>query len=192
MNRNNYPRVTKIIDAMFPFNEESFKAWAHSQGLNPEWITSESKRIGSKIHEWIQNRFEQIEWADLPPISKKEEGYLEAVESILEDYEILKSEVEVFNDEWKYRGTLDAIARLRNTDEVMILDWKSWGAWDGNYKRSRDKIKKLEIQLSMYKEALGEPYPTKGIILKSDGTYEVEDIKDNDMWKKWMKEHKLT
>lgn len=52
-------------------------------------------------------------------------------------------------------------------------------------------IKKLATQLSMYKEALDKPYPTKGIILKSDGTYEVEDIETNEKWKDFMKEHNL-
>lgn len=188
MNRKDYKRVTEIVDLIFPFNEEQFKSWAYSQGLNPEWITSESIRIGNKIHEWIQNRVEQIEWADLPPISEKEEGYLEAVERILDDFEILESEVKVYNDQWQYRGTLDAIAKLRNTDEMCILDFKSWNCWNDSYKRSSEKIKKVSTQLSMYRDAYGKDLDLKVIVITSGG-YVEENIEYNDLWKTWIKDN---
>ena len=193
MNREDYPRVSDILNMIYPFPEDRYRAWAFSQGLSPDWITAESQRIGTKIHNWIQNRVEGIEkWADLPAVEDIEEGCLKAIDKLLHDYDILESEVKVYNDEWEYRGTLDAIGKLKGTDEMLILDWKTYGAWKGEYKRDSGKIKKLATQLSMYKEAYGKPYPAQGIIIKADGDYEVEMIKDNDKWKEFMKKNKLS
>ena len=179
-----YVNVTEIVGMMYPFNQKSFESWARWKGFNPDWITAESQRIGTKVHQWVENRFHGIEdWADSQPVDEKENNYLDAVQLFLEAYEIDDCECTVYNDTWGYAGTYD----LRAND--TIYDVKTWGAWKGEYKRNDEKLGKTAVQLSMYAEAADIDKIAVAILLP-DGDLEIEDLDITDTWKDWTTENR--
>ena len=179
-----YVSVTEIVGMMYPFNQKSFESWARWKGFNPDWITAESQRIGTKVHQWVENRFHGIEdWADSQPVDEKENNYLDAVQLFLEAYEIDDCECTVYNDTWGYAGTYD----LRAND--TIYDVKTWGAWKGEYKRNDEKLGKTAVQLSMYAEAADIDKIAVAILLP-DGDLEIEDLDITDTWKDWITENR--
>ena len=179
-----YVSVTEIVGMMYPFDQRGFESWARWKGFNPDWITNESKRIGTKVHQWVENRFHGIEeWADSQPVDDKEDNYLKAVQLFLEAYEIDDCEKTVYNDSWMYAGTYDV--RVGDT----LYDVKTWGAWKGEYKRSDDKLEKVAVQLSMYAEAENVDKIAVAILLP-DGNLEIEDLDRDDSWKDWIAENR--
>ena len=180
-----YVSVTEIIGMMYPFDEKGFASWARWKGLNSDWISAESRRIGTKVHQWVENRFHGIEsWADNSPIDEKESNYLKAVQVFLGSVDITDCEQTVYNDEFGYAGTYDLIA------DGTLYDVKTWGSWKGEYKYSADKMKKVAIQSDMYREAHGGGLKTAVCILLPEGDFIVEELKPNDSWKKWIEENK--
>jgi len=177
---------------MYPFNKKFFDNWCWKQGINPAWVQQESTRIGTAVSEWAENRFYGIEVFDAIPRNKKEEAYLSGVNKFCEDWTITNSEQTVYNDEFGYAGTYDALAEKEGTE--YLIDFKTYGAWRGVYdpksRTSRDKIKKARLQVSMYLEALERDLPLAIIVFTPDGGYVEEFVDKSDKWKEWINENK--
>jgi len=179
-NGRTYVSVTEIVGMMYPFDKKGFEGWARWKGFNPDWITSESQRIGTKVHQWVENRFHGIEaWADSQPVDEKESSYLEAVQLFIDSRDITDCERVVYSDEWGYAGTLDVLVG------DTVFDVKTWGAWKGEYKRNSDKMDKVAVQLSMYAEAGGFEKIAVAILLP-EGNLEIEELEITDVWKGWI------
>ena len=186
--KQKYLSVTTILDMMFPFNEEQFKKWAYTHGYSPEQILDDSKRIGTMLHERAENKFLGMEFFNTPAVDQKEKGYQASMDKFLSDYELIESENTVYCKEYGYAGTYDAICR--RDDKTYLCDFKSYGAWKGKYKRDSAKLKKLSLQLSMYKYAFSkETDGLLGIMLLPNGEYIVENLKEVPSWKDWIDEN---
>lgn len=174
--RNNkvYSSVTGLLEKLFPFNQEAFNRWCIKEGYNPDDVKVLSTSIGSKVSNWINNKTKESQYLDPPVVGRTEQGLYNGVQDFTEKYRVMVSEETVFCDEYLYAGTLDGIV-LYN-DKEYLMDWKTYGAWRGNYKRDPKRIKEVSYQLSMYRYALGRELPLAVVVFKSDGTYEIEEL----------------
>jgi hypothetical protein len=180
-NGKKYVSVTEIVSLMYPFDRRSFNWWCRHKGINPGWVDEESRRVGTKVHGWLENRFLKIDsWADFRPLTAREATYLKTVGEVAKALKIMDMETVVFNDDWGYAGTYDIML-----EDGTIVDVKTWGAWKGEYKRSSDKMQKVTTQLSMYAEA-ADTWKIAVCILLPEGGYEYEELKFDDSWKDWI------
>ena len=180
-----YISVTEIVGMIYPFDEAGFRRWAGFKCFDADKITSESKRLGTLAHNWVHNRVLGIEdWADIPPRTVREEGYLKSAQKFVDSVEITESERKVYNDKFMYAGTFDA------RDEDTLYDLKTWGAWRGEYKRNAKKLEKVAVQLSMYRYALGEELKLAVAVLLPDGNVSIEELEETDDWQDWIKKNR--
>jgi len=180
-----YVSVTEIVALMYPFDGTSFNSWCRSKGINPGWVEEESKRLGTKAHGWLENRFLNIQdWADSRPRNKVEEAYLKTADEVMFALNVKDMERVVYCDEFGYAGTYDMIL-----EDGTVVDVKTWGGWRGEYKRSSSKIKKVSVQLSMYAYAVGSEKIAVCVLLP-DGGYEYEELKIDDSWKEWIEKNR--
>jgi len=175
-----YQSVTSLLEKIFPFNKEAFERWCQQQGYNPDDIRTLSSSIGSKVSSWINNKTRGVLYLDPPTVGVAEEGLYRGVQDFTDTYKVLESEITVFCDEFMYAGTLDGIVNYK--DKEYLMDWKTYGAWKGNYKRDPKRIKEVSYQLSMYRYALGKELPIAVVVFKTDGTYEVEELAYTEDW----------
>lgn len=180
-----YISVTEIVGMMYPFNEDAFRRWAEFKCLSADRVTEEAQRIGTLAHSWVQNRVLGIaDWADVPPLTGREENYLRAAERFVSEVDIVESERVVYSDEYLFAGTFDA------RDEDVLYDIKTWGAWKGAYKRDKKKLEKVAVQLSMYRCALGEDLDIAVAIFLPDGNVSIEELDVTDAWQKWIRDNR--
>lgn len=175
-----YSSVTSLLNKIFPFNQESFNKWCEREGYNPEEVRILSTSIGTKVSNWINNRVRKSEYLDPPVVGKIERGLYKGVQDFTAKNKVIVSEETVFCDEYLYAGTFDGIVLYNNKEHLM--DWKTYGAWRGVYKRDPRKIKEVSYQLSMYRYALGRELPLAVVVFKSDGTYEIEELTYTTDW----------
>lgn len=189
--KNKYLSVTSIVGMMYEFDKEGFESWALSQNISPEWITTHSAELGTKYHEYFENKFYGIsDWADI--VEDKDQGYREAVDDLYEQgWEILESEKEVYCDEFGYAGRFDLVMKNDKLNiKKAIGDIKTWGAWRGkSFRQNSKKLKKVGMQLSMYRYALGEDLPMYLIVPQKDGKCVIEAIPYTESWKKFIKDN---
>lgn len=188
---NKYLSVTSIVGMMYGFDKKGFEHWALSQNLNPDWITKHSAKLGTKYHEYFENKFYGInDWADV--VEEKDRGYREAVDDLYnQGWEIIDSEQEVFCDEFRYAGRFDLVMKNDKLNiKKAIGDIKTWGAWNGgSFRRNSKKLKKVGEQLSMYRYALGEDWPMYLIVPQKNGKCIVEAIPYTEGWKQFIKDN---
>ena len=176
----------------YPFDGTGFTEWAWSNGYDPDWITNESTTRGKRYHAYIENRHYGInEWAD-EILDDKDSKFHTSVNKFFNDgWEVIESEIQVFNDDWHYAGRFDMLVKNERLGIKKALgDCKTYGAWrNEKYKPKPDKLKKLSMQLTMYRECLKENIPMIGIMLDPYG-YTIEDIKeDKSVWE-WLRENR--
>lgn len=165
----------------FPFDNSSFSKWAWEHGYDPEWINKESTKLGERYHAYVENRHYGIsEWADEIE-TDKDRKYHEAVDNFFKDgWEVLESELQVYNNDWNYAGRFDAILSNKKLGyERIIGDFKTYGAWKGSaYKKDKKKLEKLSMQLTLYNEAMNgkQKMGQVGIIFDGTGKYNLEYI----------------
>lgn len=175
-----YSSVTTLLKKIFPFNQESFNKWCAKEGYDPEIIKVLSTSIGNKVSSWIANRVREVLFLDPPPIGETEHALYKGIQDFTEAYQVLESEVTVYCDEFMYAGTFDGLVMYK--DKKYLMDWKTYGAWRGEYKRDSKKIKEVSYQLSMYRYALGQQYPLAVVVFKGDGTYDIEELTYTEDW----------
>lgn len=84
--------------------------------------TGEAADLGSEVHDLVERI---ARGQDVGPVHPDLAPYVEAYEAFLSDFEpeFLLMEETVWNEEYGYAGSFDAIARFG--DEVVILDYKT-------------------------------------------------------------------
>lgn len=202
-NDQQYFSITTILGAMKPFDNRLWRGICARNGWDADEISEISQRLGTRYHAYFENR-RYFPLEDREFMGRKYKGtkfdfvsseqdleYLEMVNKFFEEgWEILESEVNVINRDLLYAGRFDAIARNERLGvDRCLLDIKSWGAWKlpvtgkvtDKYVPSKDKMEKLEIQLNMYRRALGERIPMYGVILTPVGL-RLESIPENETW----------
>lgn len=188
-NGKKYLSVTSIIDLMYGFDKEGFRAWALKNKLDPEWVTRHSAELGERYHAYFENKFYGIsEWADIIEDDIDSKYRCAADDFYEQGWEILDSEQEVYCDKYGYAGRFDAIIKNDKLGiKKAIGDIKTWGAWNRKlYKPDSKKLKKLANQLTMYNYALPEKLPMFLIVPQINGRCIVESIDYNFEWKDWI------
>jgi len=175
-----YASVTSLLSTIFPFNKEAFNRWCEQQGYDPKDVKTLSTSLGSKVSSWINNKTRGVLYLDPPTVGPIEEGLYRGVQDFTDRYKVLESEVTVYCDEFMYAGTYDGLVMYN--DKEYLMDWKTYGAWRGKYKRDSKKIKEVTYQLSMYRYALGRELPLAVVVFKTDGTYELEELTYTEDW----------
>jgi hypothetical protein len=147
-------------------------------------ISGRAKDIGKTVHNYIQ---EVINWS----LAAYEEGFVggmpelpedeQAVNSIKafgkwgaeNDVEWISAEEKIYSKEYKYAGTVDAVALVDG--ELSVIDFKT----------SKQIYKSYKLQVYAYKQAIEEVYGQevkRCFILrfdKTNGKFQAKEIKDN-------------
>lgn len=187
---NKYLSVTSIVGLRDPFDDSSFKKWCELKGLDSDLIANTSRILGEKVSNIISNADNDIWFLNPPPVDSLEERLFGAVEDFLSKWELVSTEKEVYCDELNYAGRYDGIIRRKNSHEIVLADWKTFGAWsDKPYKRDSKKIKHTRWQLSLYAYALEWKSPIGVVIFKNDGTWELEKLTLDEDMIKWVRDN---
>ena len=136
--------------------------------LIAEW--DESAKYGTMVHDelenWVKN---SVEPKDVKSINGK--NWLIAYQA-KSDIDVL-SEIIIYSTELKIAGTIDILAKDNNTDEYIIIDWKTSkkiNKTSYKYKTGNHEITKnimdcnfyhYALQLSLYRFILEEYYNLK-------------------------------
>jgi len=178
-----YLSVTSIIDLRKPFNSSSFTKWCDSKGLDSNLISATSSVLGDKVSEYISDKMNALESLTAPQVDMLESRLYSAVDGFLKEWELVSTEQEVVCEELNYAGRYDGVVRKKGTSKIALVDWKTYGAWNGKeYKKDSSKIKKVRWQLSMYAYAMDWKQDLCVIVFKNDGSWELEEVVfDNEM-----------
>lgn len=138
-NRNNhYVSVTTFIKTYFPkFKSEIIaKRIAKKRGINTsevlaEWdnVRNKASAYGTKVHLILERglRDEEFEYTEdflsLAEITR--ESIRSIVSGIKEKYDLIKPELILFSPGLGISGTMDLLIHKSNTDEYLIIDWKT-------------------------------------------------------------------
>lgn len=200
----NYFSVTTFIGKLMPFDNRKWYSICNYMGWDPEQIREVSTTLGTRYHAYFENR----RWFD----RKEVELFGEKVEATEYDFvaspldirylrmaneffdrgwEIIESEVKVVNTDLFYAGRFDMIMRNEKLGvERALGDVKTWGAWKesitgkapSGFEVKEDKLKKLTVQLNMYRRALGERIPMYGIVPDPLGELRVFEVVEDETW----------
>ena len=185
-----YLSVTSIIELRKPFNDSSFKKWCEKNGLDNNLITSTSSIVGDKVSEYLNDIMHGLESLTAPPIDILETNLYHAVEDFLNYWQLVSTEEVVYCNELNYAGRYDGIIRNKDTKELVLADWKTYGAWqDKPYKRVSSKIRKVRWQLTMYAYAKTWNKDLAVVVFKNDGTWELEKVEFDREMMGWVKKH---
>ncbi len=152
-------------------------AWNQGkQGLDYRETRDKAADIGTLVHEAIEASFSGLPTPFMDDISRR------AYSAFLKwqgqnNIEILKQEIQLVSEEYKYGGTLDAIGVVDG--DHVLLDWKT----------SKGVYKNHVLQLAAYAQLWNENFPERQIdkgawlvrFSKSDGVCEpyffsIEDL----------------
>lgn len=155
------PRVSNIVEFVKPFSwtasDDFFKKWLHNKDIDYELYMKEASEWGSFIHSQIEN---YILGGQLVKKSKYINYINNWIKFITEKW-IINSESEIyFLNQWKYpyQWTIDLVCEMEWYKR--IIDFKTyWLAKDSfwlenRYKKPNNKLKKAQIQLSLYAYSL--------------------------------------
>ncbi len=103
---------------------------------------------GSDVHAWIEAR---IKSAPLPAVDESLRPWIENVDRFLDAFqpEFELAEAPIFSLQYRYAGTMDAIARIG--DQLLILDYKTHDKPPNA--RSRPPYDSTALQLAAYRHA---------------------------------------
>ena len=187
---NKYLSVTSIVGLRDPFDDTSFKNWCLKMGKNASLISATSRILGSKVSEMLDNHSKGLDWLTAPPIDDLEARLLEGVEDFLKHYDLIETEKKVVCDKLHYAGTMDGEIIYKKTKEVILADWKTFGAYkEKPYKRNSKKIKHTRWQLTMYAYAMNWKDSLGVVVFKNDGTWEIEKVKFDEGMLEWIVEN---
>lgn len=166
-------QVLKVIDKpalRWWFGREVFYALAKEPTLSekealaaPYKKSKTAMKRGTTVHEMVE------QWKKGAKLPKEFEGtelagYGNAFIAFLEDhpsFEPLENERTVVNKKERYAGTLDLLAKVGG--KRMIIDIKT--------NKDANIYDEVALQLSAYREALGEDLPMYALSLGSNGQY---------------------
>lgn len=149
------PRVSTIVESVYPFDgnaKKRFERW-----LSQKWISSESyMKVASEawtaIHLSLEKHIKGGQEDNVPFPS-----YVESWKKFLNELSVLPLEIEKYIRTEHYQWTIDLIGEIEG--EKWVLDWKTW--WiaqtiletkkeGAKYKKNYWKLKKAQLQLSLY------------------------------------------
>lgn len=185
-----YLSVTSVLQLKKPFNKESFKNWCLKEGLNEALIGSTSAILGDKVSEYLNNISIGLRGITAPQIDILEGRLYSAVDDFLKQYELVSTEQVVYCDELHYAGRYDGVIKSRVNGEELLVDWKTYGAWNGKpYKRVSSKIKSAKEQLTLYAYAMDWKGGLGVVVFKNDGSWEIEKVVFEKGILEWVKSH---
>jgi hypothetical protein len=185
-----YLSVTSVLQLKKPFNKSSFKHYCEKNGLNEVLIGSTSALLGDKVSEYLNNISVGLRGITAPQIDMLEGRLYSAVDDFLKQYELVSTEQVVYCDELHYAGRYDGIIKSRVNGEELLVDWKTYGAWNGKpYKRVSSKIKSAKEQLTLYAYAMNWKGELGVVVFKNDGTWELEKVVFEKGILEWVKSH---
>jgi len=190
--KNKYLSVTSIISLREPFDEKSFNDWCLKTGTDNALVSSTSRILGEKVSNYLDDHYRGFKGLSSPPVDKLEEDLVGGMEDFLKEWEIIETEKYVECRQLNYAGKLDGIIKNKSTNEVLLVDWKTFGAWkDKPYKRESNKIKHTRWQLTLYNYAMS--WEDRGrmavVVFKNDGAFEIERVKFDEEMMKWTREN---
>jgi len=178
-----YRRVTSVVSDMYPFDKTGYHKWCEMNGLDPKWITAQSNRIGTKVHDWLDHAISGLQILDEPVITEQDKMFRGQVEELLSKFDYIETERQVHTDDYMIAGTVDGVTKQG------IVDIKTWGAWRGKVSSNvREKEKKLQQQLSMYGYMLGGEPDLFLAWIRPDGKLKIKQIEYSFKWKKYLDE----
>lgn len=181
---------------MFPFNEQQFRNAMLWKGIDPDYVTSESRRVGNYVHNWIENAVNYTEAFDTIPYDDSLKGYREAVDKYIAEYRTKYVQVEfpVVSEDYGYAGRVDG--QLRIEGKSWLVDYKTYGAW----KKQKDieidlketgREKKVQYQLSLYNQAMsGGKYRQALVWFFPNGEYKFVEMPFTESPLQWIKGHR--
>lgn len=185
-----YLSVTSVLQLKKPFNKSSFKYYCDKNGLNEALIGSTSALLGDKVSEYLNNISVGLRGITAPQIDMLEGRLYSAVDDFLKQYELVSTEQVVYCDELHYAGRYDGVIKSRVNGEELLVDWKTYGAWNGKpYKRVSSKIKSAKEQLTLYAYALNWKGELGVVVFKNDGTWELEKVVFDKGILEWVRNH---
>lgn len=134
----------------------------------PSKATRKAANRGTTIHSLIEAHKKTGVVIETVPDELK--GYASAFYdwTSKNNLEILESERTVFNEEYKYAGTLDMLAKLNG--ETVVLDFKT--------NKTATIYDEAHLQVSAYQHSLPEMYPAYIVALAPDGTWTQSKARD--------------
>lgn len=159
-------------------------------GYDEALVGSTSAILGDKVSEYLNNISVGLRGITAPQIDMLEGRLYSAVDNFLEEYDLVSTEQVVYCDELHYAGRYDGIIKCRVSGEELLVDWKTYGAWqDKPYKRVSSKLKKAKEQLTMYAYAMNWEKEMGVVIFKNDGTWEIEKVVFEKGILKWVRDN---
>ena len=187
-NNNKYLSVTSILALKDPFNKEAFQKWCDRNGLDDALISKVSRVIGDKVSEHLDNIHRGLEWLTAPPVDDLDARYIAGVEDFANNFKLVRTEQEVYCEEFNYAGRFDGI--ISSGKNRYLADWKTYGAWkDSKYKRDSKKIKSAREQLSLYAYALNWKDKLAVVVFKNDGTWDFEEVEYDEKIVEWVRDN---
>ena len=122
-----YPSVTFILNTVSP---EGLNYWFKQVGMNADLILKEAQIIGSEFHRLAEKyiisdsvNFNDIEIANKLAIWLRIKNFHNFYKKHLSGHNIIAVEEKVFNENYKYAGTIDLITEFEGV--TYIWDWKT-------------------------------------------------------------------
>ena len=162
MTYNDLPRVTSLVEFMYPFDDRFFKSWLHEKEIDHSDYMELSCEWWTAIHQWVEDYL--MKKRNKRQLMKDEPIYCDWISSgidFIKDYKVKKAECEVYVKNNYYQWTADCICTING--DRYVLDWKTFGL--AKYimienkvtKPRKKKLEKVALQLSLY-----------NVILKAD------------------------
>lgn len=136
--------------------------------IDSKWFTDECRERGSAVHSACEAYLKGLY---APKLISAWQLYVDSFKrwSDLAIDKIILAEVRLRNDELSYCGQPDAIIKIKGTDKIVLVDWKT----------SQSKQKWWELQIIAYRK-LAQHNGTKtqrglSVRLKSDGSIAISD-----------------
>ncbi len=163
----------KVIEKMR--NSENFDDSKYAEMTDQEIIklwsdeSKKSSKLGTDMHKDIENFYNTEKNPQL--ISKEFEYFLNFNNYITESCDIYRTEWSIYIEEVKLAGQLDALFKLKNSDEFLLCDWKRSKEIKmfNKFEKGLSCLSHLDncnfihysIQLNMYKYILEKYYDIK-------------------------------
>lgn len=126
-----YISVTTLIDRFFPFDMERFiQGKAQKEGRSEDDVLDEflknrdeAAEKGTYLHEQIENFLKEKEYdANSKEFTLFKKFYDQIV--VAKGLEFIAAEKRILLDEFNVAGTVDALFKKPNKNELVIVDWK--------------------------------------------------------------------
>lgn len=196
-------RVSNVVSFKFPFKgtdaEVRYLSWLADDvkpkyrrwfAIDPDEYMEEAQVVWTFVHLQMEKYALWKRTQKSKPLYKKHlpeiEGGLKLIDKLKEKYPDVKwmPEQVVRDKDDRYQGTIDLIRIDEENKTVYLYDWKTfWIAkkkWKlpNKYKRPTEKLKKLNLQLSLYAETYRQKWYKIGgiywVYLHETGCYEYE------------------